>query len=96
MSARQTADPLDKGKTAVMSVRFGHDQMERIQAYATIFGMSPNAVVREAVDELLRTRTASPEFKQAAADHMRRAQLAVEVLAPSSPATEDQADQLVS
>ncbi|MFI6444771.1 hypothetical protein [Kitasatospora sp. NPDC050543] len=81
-STRQTTDAPDRNKAVVVSVRFSEAQLEKIQAYAAIFDTTPNAVVREAVEEHLRRRVQSPEFQKASEAHLRRAKLAVEVLAP--------------
>ena len=61
------------GLLHVVSVRFGDEEMRRIQALAVIFETTPNAVIREACGFFLSHTVGTPGCHQAAGACRQRA-----------------------
>jgi hypothetical protein len=72
--------------TEVVSVRFGEEELRRVQALAVILETTPNAVIRDACGFYLCHQVGTPAYRQAIEACQRRAREAVAVLEPGGPA----------
>ena len=61
------------GLLEIVSVRFGDEELRRVQALAVIFETTPNAVIREAFSFFLSHTAGTPGYHQAAGACRRRA-----------------------
>lgn len=57
-----------------VSVRFTEDELRRIQAYGVVFGISPNAVIREACHYFLAHKVGTKEYEEALTDYRTRSE----------------------
>ena len=64
----------------VVSVRFTDEELRRIQAFAVIFEMTPNGVIREACSFYLAHKVGSADYQQALEAYHRRTSEVVTVL----------------
>ena len=60
------------GLLEIVSVRFGDEELRRVQALAVIFETRPNAVIREACSFFLSHTVGTPGYHQAAGACRRR------------------------
>lgn len=63
-----------------VSVRFTEDELRRIQAYGIVFGISPNAVIRQACQYFLTHKVGTPEYEEALTAYRRRSEEQVAAL----------------
>jgi hypothetical protein len=63
-----------------VSVRFTEDELRRIQAYGVVFGISPNAVIREACQYFLAHQVGTKEYEKALTDYRTRSEEPVAAL----------------
>lgn len=80
---RGSASPADRGEAKlqeIVSVRFSDEELRRIQAYAVIFEMTPNAVIREACSFYLSHKVGTPDYHEALQAYHRRTSEVVDVL----------------
>jgi hypothetical protein len=63
-----------------VSVRFTEEELHRIQAYAVVFGISPNAVIREACEHFLTHKVGTKEYEEALKAYRRRSEEQVATL----------------
>jgi hypothetical protein len=63
-----------------VSVRFTEDELRRIQAYGVIFGVSPNAVIREACEYFLAHKVGTKEYEEALTAYRKRSEEQVAAL----------------
>jgi hypothetical protein len=63
-----------------VSVRFTEDELRRIQAYSVIFGISPNAVIREACEYFLTHKVGTKEYDEALTAYRKRSEEQVAAL----------------
>jgi hypothetical protein len=57
-----------------VSVRFTEDELRRIQAYAIVFGISANAVIREACEYFLAHKVGTKDYEEALKAYRRRSE----------------------
>ena len=57
-----------------VSVRFTEDELRRIQAYGVVFGISPNAVIRQACEYFLAHRVGTKEYDEAVTAYRKRSE----------------------
>jgi hypothetical protein len=57
-----------------VSVRFTEDEVRRIQAYAAVFGISANAVIREACEYFLAHMVGTKDYEEALKAYRRRSE----------------------
>ena len=57
-----------------VSVRFTEDELRRIQAYAVVFDISPNAVIREACEYFLTHKVGTKEYEEALTAYRKRSE----------------------
>lgn len=57
-----------------VSVRFTEDELRRIQAYAVVFGVSANAVIREACEYFLAHKVGTKDYEEALKAYRRRSE----------------------
>jgi hypothetical protein len=74
------ADGMEAKLQEVVSVRFTDDELKRIQAYAVIFGTTPNAVIREACRFFLSQKVGAPDYHKALEAYRVRTNEVVDVL----------------
>jgi hypothetical protein len=82
-TSRGSASPADRGEAKlqeIVSVRFSDEELRRIQAYAVIFEMTPNAVIREACSFYLSHKVGTPDYHEALEAYHRRTSEVVDVL----------------
>lgn len=82
-ATRGSAPPADRGEAKlqeIVSVRFTDEELRRIQAFAVIFDMTPNAVIRDACSYFLAQKVGTDEYHQALAAYRRRTSEVVDVL----------------
>jgi len=63
-----------------VSVRFTEPELRRIQAYAVVFGLSPNAVIRQACEYFLSHQVASKDYDEALTAYRKRSEEQVAAL----------------
>lgn len=63
-----------------VSVRFTEDELRRIQAYGVVFGISPNAVIRQACEYFLAHRVGTKEYEEALTSYRNRSEEQVAAL----------------
>jgi hypothetical protein len=63
-----------------VSVRFGEDELRRIQAYGVVFGISPNAVIRQACEYFLASNVGTKEYHEAVTAYRKRSEEKVAAL----------------
>jgi hypothetical protein len=63
-----------------VSVRFTEDELRRIQAYGVVFGISPNAVIRQACEYFLAHRVGTKEYEEALKSYRNRSEEQVAAL----------------
>src|SRR5690348_8152321 len=63
-----------------VSVRFTESELRRIQAYAVVFDLSPNAVIRQACDYFLSHKVATKEYDEALTAYRKRSEEQVAAL----------------
>jgi hypothetical protein len=63
-----------------VSVRFTEGELRRIQAYAVVFGLSPNAVIRQACEYFLGHKVATKEYEEALTAYRKRSEEQVAAL----------------
>ncbi|MEU4494206.1 hypothetical protein AB0F96_12340 [Streptomyces sp. NPDC023998] len=71
---RPTVRTKDKERHVVVSVRFPERLLQKVNAFAAVKDATANAVIREAVEEHIRTQVRTPEFQEASRAHIQRAQ----------------------
>ncbi|MFF7869263.1 hypothetical protein ACFZCT_22765 [Streptomyces qaidamensis] len=81
----KTAGRGDKERQMVVSVRFPERLLQKVNAYADVVGESANAVIREAVEQHIRTQVRTSEFQRKSQDYLKRAQEQVAVLEGEEP-----------
>lgn len=82
-TTRGSASPADRGEAKlqeIVSVRFTDEELRRIQAFAVIFDMTPNAVIRDACSFFLSQKVGTDEYREALAAYRRRTSEVVDVL----------------
>jgi hypothetical protein len=82
-ATRGAASPADRGEAKlqeIVSVRFTDEELRRIQAFAVIFDMTPNAVIRDACSFFLSQKVGTDDYHQALAAYRRRTSEVVDVL----------------
>lgn len=77
---RKTARQGDKERQIVVSVRFPEPLLQKVNAYADVVDASANAVIREAVEEHIRTQVRTSEFQRKSKEYLRRAPEQIAVL----------------
>ena len=81
--SRGSPAPADRGEAKlqeIVSVRFTDEELRRIQAYAVISNMTPNAVIREACSFFLSHKVGTTEYNEALEAYRRRTSEVVDVL----------------
>jgi hypothetical protein len=63
-----------------VSVRFTEDELRRVQAYAVVFGISPNAVIRQACEYFLAHKVGTKEYEEALTSYRNRSEEQVAAL----------------
>ena len=74
------ADRSEAKLQEIVSVRFSDQELRRIQAFAVIFNMTPNAVIREAWSFFFSHKVGTPDYEEALEAYHRRTTEVVDVL----------------
>lgn len=84
-----TTRPKRSSKTHVVSVRFPEVELRQLQALATVLDVSPNAIIREAVDAFIVRKIKSAEYDKLKQQHLDRLREHERLLAARLDAAQD-------